>query len=169
MNYNDRKSCMWSLLNRTPTRRAALSSRKWDVSYHLINDAGKREPVCKLFFLATLGYSRTSSVVQELLTTQADQISPSGDKRGRHEPHNALGADCDALINAHIMSYNPAISHYRREHAPNRLYLPSELTERQMHQDFNNNHPNNKCSYVTYTRHVKKLSISFVKLGSEEY
>ena len=32
------------------------------------------------------------------------------------------------------MSYHPSISHYRRVHAPNRFYLPSELSIRQMYQ-----------------------------------
>ena len=30
-------------------------------------------------------------------------------------------------IKQHIESYNPAVSHYRREHAPNRRYLDAHL------------------------------------------
>lgn len=65
------------------------------------------------------------------------------------------------------MSFNPCISHYRRQHAPNQLYLPSKLSKKYMHVDFNAKHPNEPCSYITYTRFVKKLHISFGKLGEE--
>ena len=39
-------------------------------------------------------------------------------------------------IIAHIKSYDPQISHYRRAHTPNRLYLPSTLTIVKMYKSF---------------------------------
>ena len=39
-------------------------------------------------------------------------------------------------IGAHIASYGPTISHYRRAHAPNRLYLCPELSKPEMHKNF---------------------------------
>ncbi|VVC98686.1 unnamed protein product [Leptidea sinapis] len=66
------------------------------------------------------------------------------------------------------MTYNPAISHYRREHAPRRLNLPSDITITMMHTDFNKLYPDLACSYEVYRRVVKKLNMSFAVLGNEE-
>lgn len=165
--YDERKAAMWSLLNRSPTA-LQNSNRNWYVTYHLLNEDGKKEKVCKTFFLATLGYPKTSSVIQTLLKTPSVQILPNPDKRGKATPHNALSADTNDAIQKHIRSYNPCISHYRREHAPNRLYLPCEITETAMHANYNSKHPTKTCSYETYCRHVVKMNISFVKLGAEQ-
>ena len=166
--YNDRKLCMWNLINRTPTKGHGTSPRKWLCNYTMILDTGEKQVVCKSFFLATLGYTKTSTVIQELLRTPPNSISPPSDKRGKTQPHHALTAESIAVIEAHIRSYNPCISHYRREHAPRRLYLLTEITEKQMHEDFIARYPNSTCSYVTYTRQVKRMGISFVKLDEEQ-
>lgn len=34
------------------------------------------------------------------------------------------------------LSFHPTISHYRRVHAPNRKYLPTEVNIRDMYKDF---------------------------------
>ncbi|XP_065076228.1 zinc finger protein OZF-like [Ochlerotatus camptorhynchus] len=39
-------------------------------------------------------------------------------------------------IKEHVFGYGPSISHYRRAHAPNRLYLPSDLTEKSLHKNY---------------------------------
>ena len=44
-------------------------------------------------------------------------------------------------IKSHVNLFNPAISHYRREHTPLRKYLPPELTIRDMYKDFNERNP----------------------------
>lgn len=71
-------------------------------------------------------------------------------------------------VKAHVFLYNPTISHYRREHAPNRLYLPTDITEKQMYQEYQEAHPEMKVSYTFFCRVVKELNISIVKLGHEE-
>lgn len=70
-------------------------------------------------------------------------------------------------VKTHILTYEPSISHYRREHAPNRLYLPSDLTQRSMHKHYlsTNDKP---ASYQLYSRTLKEMNVSFVKLGHEE-
>lgn len=40
------------------------------------------------------------------------------------------------VINDHIESFQPTVSHYRREHAPKTRYLPSDITIKFMHEDF---------------------------------
>lgn len=70
-------------------------------------------------------------------------------------------------MQAHIQSFHPTISHYRRIDAPNRLYLPSELTQRKMFDLLMDAKPN-YCSYGFYCRQTKKLNISFARLGNEK-
>lgn len=90
-------------------------------------------------------------------------LAPPEDKRGRHEPANKL--DMAPLIQ-HIGSFHPSASHYRREHAPLRWYLPGDITMKLMFSDFIEK--GNRCSCETYRKAVKSLNISFTKLGEEE-
>ena len=64
------------------------------------------------------------------------------------------------------MSYDPRISHYRRAHAPRRLYLPPELSIAAMHKNYLGT--GGKCSYELYQREVALKNISFAALGKEE-
>ena len=76
-----------------------------------------------------------------------------------------------AFMKRHIRSFKPQISHYRRAHAPNRLYLPCELTITEMYVDYVEEckKDEQRClSYVSYTRELKSQNISFAKLGNEE-
>ena len=61
------------------------------------------------------------------------------DKRGKATPANKKYSETSDLVNHHILGYNPSISH-----APNRLYTSPEHKK------------------------VKKMNISYVKLGEEE-
>lgn len=87
-------------------------------------------------------------------------LEPS--KRGKHKRDTSKR---DA-IRAHIRTYNPTISHYRRKHAPKRLYLPSDLTEKSMHDEFVAS--NGSVSYSLYCEVFKDMNISLVKLGHEQ-
>ena len=95
------------------------------------------------------------------------KILPSPDKRGRHDPSNKLGSEDVESKRNHILSYHPTISHYRRKHAPNRLYLSPELSITSMYKDYNNR-ANSKIGYITYKEEVNNMNISFVRLGTEE-
>lgn len=68
----------------------------------------------------------------------------------------------------HIMSFHPEVSHHRREHAPNKLYLPSDVTISKMHSYFVESYPDKNCSYDYYRKMVDKMNISFTKLGHEK-
>ncbi|KAH9642846.1 hypothetical protein HF086_016651 [Spodoptera exigua] len=121
--------------------------------------------VCKTFFLATLGYNpkNDTNIFRVLQSGEDDDFK---EKRG-HYDRSSLSKD-KTLITSHIMTYNLAISHYRREHAPNRLYLPSDITITMMHCDFNKIYPDSACSYEVYRRVVKNHNISFATLGNKE-
>jgi len=65
-------------------------------------------------------------VLNVLVSTPKGQITPTSDKRGKHPAINKF--KYETLVMDHIESLNPTISHYRREHAPNIRYLPSDVT-----------------------------------------
>ena len=119
--------------------------------------------VCKQIFLRTLGYKS-----DKVLTTAAASADmhgfDNGDKRGKHELSNKLtGAELEFLVN-HIKSFNPCISHYRREHAPNRLYLPPELSAVDMHADYEGECENQNIRCVAYNKYTKVIIIIKYKL-----
>lgn len=79
------------------------------------------------------------------------------DKRGQYLPTNMKD---HSIIVTHIKKYNPQISHYRWEHAPNRKYISSETTLRNMYDDFLKENPDH-CTYSTYHAVFKKQNIAF--------
>ena len=124
--------------------------------------------MCRAFFLSTLGLSTDKMIVTALKKKTGMFIKSTPDQRGRHEPPHKLQVDVSEAIRYHIKSYGPSISHYRREHAPNRLYLSPEFNISSMSNDFKEQHPEYTIHYSTYYRAIRALKISFVKLGEEE-
>jgi len=133
----------------------------------LTNELGQSVAVCKWFFLTTLGFTKNNnSAVQHLLSqTNIGSIVPQPDMHGKNPCKTKVDR---ALIIAHVEQFNPCVSHYRREHAPNVRYLSSDITIETMHKDFSARHKDIKCSYELYRTVVKTLNISFTKLGHEE-
>lgn len=130
-------------------------------TFTLQKSDGTKVSVCKNFFLTTLGYNKSNDgILNHSLNPQNDL-----DKRGKHT--KVPGFDRH-LLSEHIESFQPCAPHYRREHAPNRRYLPSEINIKFMHKDFCSKFPENKVSYELYRAHLKLLNISFARLGNEE-
>ncbi|GFR90006.1 CAI-1 autoinducer sensor kinase/phosphatase CqsS [Elysia marginata] len=102
----------------------------------------------------------TSSPVKK---KQLEEQKKKKNQRGRHKPEKKIDR---SEIREHIKKCNPAVHHYRREHAPNRLYLPSDITSSDMHADF--------CKSIrqigieTYRKEIRAQNISFATLGAEE-
>lgn len=170
MPYIERKQFLASHVERfTPKRRRTTSSVKPKMSrrYFLPNQKGQRFEVCQRFFLATCGYTTDSVVRQLFVTTPRDATNVAGDKRGKHAPANKLSTNAHDAIKDHINSYHPCISHYRRKHAPNRKYLPPDVTINAMHTDYKTNNSHASASYETYRRIVRGMNISFAKTGGE--
>ena len=168
MPYADRKSFMFHMMSKEKTKRLTTggpSKRKRSYKYHLKDDQGQRHEVCKAMFLSTLGYHPKNDRLITTVFGGADSsgLAPPPERRGRHTPANKI--DLTPMFN-HIESFHPSISHYRREHAPNRRYLPSDITIKSMFQDYRQKFT--KGSYETYRKAVKELNISFTKLGEEE-
>lgn len=153
-------------LTKRHTNAPAASRRSSTMSYSFKNVEGYRTEVCKKFFLTTLGFKKTNdklirSVFNEI---EKNAITPKTDGRGK--PNNKK-FDRELIVK-HIESFNPNIAHYRREHAPLRKYLPSDLTIKLMFEDFKEKHPDIRFSYYLYREVVSSLNISFSKLGHEE-
>ena len=89
---------------------------------------GSSVRVCKVMFLSSLGAKSDGFVmdfVRSKLASPENAIFPRKDGRGRRRK---VKNEIHEQIIQHINSYNPAVSHYRRDHAPNRRYLDAHLT-----------------------------------------
>jgi len=171
--YDSRRTWMFSHIKRNDPKKRITNtkgaySRNCSRLYFIPQENGDICQVCKDFFLRTLGF-RSDKVVTVLLKKNVvSQLAPTADQRGRHKPLNKLSDETMKIIKDHIESFHPSISHYRREHAPLRRYLPPELTIREMFNDFVAKHQPTAISYETYRKTVSSLNISFVKLRQEE-
>ena len=101
------------------------------------------------------------------MTTVVDQRGKSKDTTRGNNRNPMSNVQLEA-VKAHIKSFNPGISHYRRKHAPHRLYLDPSLTIQDMFRDYKNKTTSHPVSQSTYYREVKAMNISFAKLGHEE-
>lgn len=135
--------------------------------YFLKDEKGESKEVCKTFYLTTLGFHKNNDrLLHDVLSkTPKHALQAIENKRGKTPNKYKIDAN---IINEHINSFNPTVSHYRREHAPNRLYLPSDVSITLMYEDFKSKFPDLKVSYDSYRVRVKEKNISFAKLGQEE-
>ena len=154
-------------IKRKRIRESSGRNRQSSYTYHLPDESGLRIKVWQIFFLNTLDYS-SNKVLVNLFVDSAGDICAKPDKRGKHAPKHKLSEENELLIRTHINSFNPAISHYRRKHAPNRRHLSPELNAHIMYEDFTQQNPHVRIKYVTYWRQIRKMKISFTKLGEEE-
>lgn len=149
------------ILNVTKRRSSSTENFKKMATrkYFLKEDNGTHLQVCKVFFLTTLGYAGNNDTILRNIE------SPPKDKRGSYKRKLKIDKE---IIQNHIKKYSPCVSHYRREHAPHKLYLPSDITINMMFQDFKETHSNITISYEYYRSVIKYMNISFAKLGHEE-
>nr|CAH7750942.1 unnamed protein product [Callosobruchus chinensis] len=114
---------------------------------------------------ASDGFSSNNDTIVKLVSN-CSGITVGTDKRGLHPKHTKI--DRQAIYD-HIQKYHPCASHYRREHAPNKLYLPSDISIKMMHNDFVKTNPMISCSYELYRNVVvKEKNISLAHLDHEE-
>ncbi|KAG9264186.1 uncharacterized protein LOC111196652 [Astyanax mexicanus] len=167
MTYTERRTWIFHSVTSMETKRVSTagSRRGQTFSYKLQDQRGEPRRVCKMFFLSTLGYNpKNDSLVMTMMgKARSRPLVPPQDQRGRQVAANKL--DAKQLLD-HIESFHPTVSHYRREHAPHRRYLPSDITMKMMHGDYVEK--GNACSYEAYRKAVREKKISFAKLGEEE-
>ena len=71
----------------------------------------------------------------------------------------------------HVNTFEPGISHYKREHAPHRLYVHPSLSICDMYASYKKHCAEKEekaLSLSSYIRKIKSMNISFAKLGHEE-
>lgn len=95
--------------------------------------------------------------------TSVGELTPPKDKRTSKKSNNSVKTY--NLVSDHIELFHPTISHYRREHAPNVRYLPSDINIKLMHEDFNEKYPHIQISNKFYRIKLKEKNISFAVLG----
>lgn len=148
------------------TSDADHSRRQRSFLYFLKDSQGMDCRVCKKFFLGTLGYANGNDrIIRDVLNTSSSEKLIFCHKKKGHPSEKKI--DKDPII-AHINSFKPTISHYRREHAPNRKYLPSDINVTLMHKDYLQKNPDSPISYELYRKQVVQMNISFAALGHEE-
>jgi len=162
--YDDRKKWIAACCERNQNEKKGAKKRA-NINYRLRNGCGESVKVCQKFFLGTLGKKegRDKLVRTALDTISEGALFPVLSKQGKHAKRTVYDRDS---IKEHILSYNPQISHYRRMHAPNRLYLTSDITITSMYNNFIEENP--WVSYSVYLKVVREMNISFTKLGQEE-
>ncbi|KAG5885830.1 hypothetical protein JTB14_017200 [Gonioctena quinquepunctata] len=150
-----------------PKKHTENLSRANTYFYYSNNEEGTSAQVCKPFLLTTLGFKYNNDTVLQnaLKNSQNHLLSTKRDMRGRKPSTSKLD---HKKIRIHIESFNPSISHYRREHAPDRRYLPEDINIKFMWNDYNNKNKNDQCSYDVYRNVLKNMNISFTKLGHEQ-
>ena len=127
--YNARRT--WILKNVKliePKRRkkGAINARKNCRDYHL-----DKVSVCKKMFMNTLGYTADKFITIALKAPVAEST------RGKHDhAYHSIKPEDEKIVEEHVLSYEPGISHYRREHAPHRLYVDPSLTISDMYKSY---------------------------------
>ena len=91
-----------------------------------------------------------------------------------HQKSHGISEADLKFIEEHVKEkYQPGISHYRRSHAPHRLYVDPSLTVKDMYNSYktaciSETPPKVAVSKSTFAKQLNCLNISFAKLGHEE-
>ena len=163
--YKERRTWLLQSISEEGVKRRKIkedSSRRNHSRKYLLNDV----PVCKSMFMNTLGYLYDKFITVALKGYVAE------DRRGSHNhDYHSIADDERKFIEDHINAFEPGISHYRRSHAPHRIYIDPSLSIAELYRSYKSKCQveNRKCSSLsTYTRIVHSMNISFAKLGHEE-
>ena len=161
MNYTERKQWIYNHVEETePDRRYVKEpvsdeyKRNFSMNFFLPNDVSNVQ-VCQVMFIRTLGYTTAKVVNVALKNVIMDNVS--SDKRGKQAPAHKMKDRDEQFIVDHVFKFNPAIAHYRREHAPKRLYLPSELTIVEMYRDYVQECEEENMKAYSYSVYQKKV------------
>ena len=126
--------------------------------------------------MATLGMKTNGMITKFVNWSRDNSLASPNEKRemkkkkrkkkGRHDK-NLDEKRIKNIIN-HTNSFNPQISHYTREHAPNRKYFPPELTVKYMWNEYASDSGNIAVSYSTYFKVFQTLNIGFSRPSQDE-
>lgn len=118
-------------------RTSDVSKRNNSFDYNFTNENGILIQVCKKIFLTTLGFKENNISTLMKILHHRDSITskPAEDFRGKKRNNENI-EDRRKIIQEHIQSFQLFVSHYRRQHAPNRRYLPNNFNITEMFEDF---------------------------------
>ena len=116
--------------------------------------------------MATLGI-KTDGIITEFVRAktkpESNAATMSADLRGKTPNPRKLD---DEVIRAHIMSFQPQVTHYTLENAPNHRYLEPHLTITDMWKHYNSEH--DPISYIAYQRIFQSMNIGFGKPSQDD-
>lgn len=118
------------------------------------------------FLPTTLGYTKNNDrIIQDYFSAEASKvICHRNSQQGKHSKSTNIDKN---LIRSHVELFQPAVSHYRREHAQIKD-IPNDVTINMMFSDFKQKHKIT-YSYEVYRSVVtKEMNISFTKLRHEQ-
>lgn len=150
---------------RANTDGVPVKSRTFE--YNIMDEQNIKIQVCQGYFLNTLGYEHSCTYVIYRCFDKSEDDVLLPDRRGKKTKENKIRED----MKEDIFSYHPTISHYRREHAPNVLYLPSDITITGMFKSWKEKREEAQLGYGSYTVYgevVRENRIRFTRLGNEE-
>ena len=164
LSYNRRRDGICNNVLEMPKTLRKNDESKSRRTYSLVWKFGETQ-VCKHFFLSSLGFKcdkvvRSALSCRNAVPSTGVIVGAYGDKRGYHEPPNKFSEQYRKQVVDHIESFRPQVSHYKRDHAPNRRYLPSDLTITYMFHEFCKN-VKQACSYSYYRSVFDSCNISF--------
>ena len=144
MGYSERVTFVMKNVNTVAIKRRKVSQeeyRKQQSRVYSLNGIN----VCKVMFMSSLGYS-----ADKFITTAINK-NTTEDLRGRHKPKHSLTEDRREEVTKAIQHFEPHISHYRREHAPHRLYVDPSVTIDKMYEHYKTMCSSNPVSKSSFT------------------
>ena len=120
-------------------------------------------PVCKTMFLSTLGLKTDGRITEFIRQKLSNQSSVLKDGRGKSTPCNKID---EVSVQDHIESFNPQVSHYNLENAPQRRYLDPDLSVVSMWKDYQAK--GFDVSYSLYQREFHNMNIGFARPSQDD-
>jgi hypothetical protein len=128
--YEKQRNFICQHVEQSESKRCTTNRKEHSNAYFLTVD-GKKERVCKAFFLGTLDIGKKT--VEYSLKKKEHGVFVGSDNRGKKTPINRTPEGDRNFIRGHIQSFPTVSSHYTRKDS-NRLYLNPDLSIKKMHQ-----------------------------------
>ncbi|CAC5417012.1 unnamed protein product [Mytilus coruscus] len=128
--YEKQRNFICQHVEQTKAKRCTTNRKENSNTYFLSTD-GKKERVCKAFFLGILHVSKKT--VEYSLKKKEHGVFVGCDNRGKKPSINRTPEGDRHFIREHIQSFPTVSSHYTRKDS-NRQYLSSNLSVQKMHQ-----------------------------------
>lgn len=162
---HERRNWVRAQVSREKTSAGEVSKKQ---KFSLPTSDGQRVSVCRDFFLNTLG------LTVSFLSRFKESLGDADNSRDEHEenddantsqvffqkpPKKATVQLNSVPIENHILSFDPHPSHYRLLYTPNRRYIDTKLTIRDLWRDFCLKNPDHACSETSYRKVLKEMNV----------